>query len=139
MVRNISGKNIYFSNSYTDNYVVSSISDELIGVDVEIKDDENLDILHEKEFDENVILIFTRKEAYGKYLTLGLNYDYKKFDFSSKSLCFKRYGCYFNSFFSDNVIITTCSNFKNIEFLQLNYCELEQFVNKLLGDKAIQY
>ncbi len=134
----ISGKNIYFSNSYTDNCVASSISREWIGVDIETKMTESLDILHEQELGEDPTLILTRKEAYGKYLTLGLNYDYQAVNFSSKSLHFKRYGCYFDSFFSGNVIITTCSNFEKIEYVKITYLELEQFMNKFIRLLEIQ-
>lgn len=129
---NIPTANVHFSNSYSDNYVVSSISDQLIGVDVEKKADYDLDILNEKELNEYNILILTRKEAYGKYLKLGLHYDYKSIDLSSNSNFFKRYGCYFHSFQDDNAIISTCGNFNNIEYIKITCNALEQFIDKLL-------
>ena len=128
----IATSKIYFSNSYSDNYVMSSISSESIGIDVEENKNYDLDILNEKELNENNTLILTRKEAYGKYLKLGLNYHYKNVDLSNSSNFFKRYGCYFNSFEDNNMIISTCSNFSDIEYIKINCNELEQFINKLI-------
>ena len=76
--------------------------------------------------------VMSRKEAYGKYLKLGLNYDYKSVNLSNSSNSFKRYGCYFNSFEDDNMIMSTCSNFSDIKYIKINCNELEQFINKLI-------
>ena len=129
---NIPIANINFSNSYCDDYIVVGISDNNIGVDIEKNNNYEIDILHSNEENFDTTCIFTLKESLGKYLRVGLNYNYKNIDLSSRTFPFYRYGCYFDSIKFDNYVLSTCSNFNKMDFINIDDEELNKFINSIL-------
>lgn len=124
---------IKFSNSYSEGCIISAISTECIGVDIEKNNKYELDIFNDKEDKKKSILLLTLKESLGKYLNVGLNYNYKKINLDSNNLYFKRYGCYFKSYFYEEYIISCCSNFDYIDIIKITEAEVKQFIDKLLN------
>ena len=127
-----STSNINFSSSYCDNAVITAISSNNIGIDIE-KQVNNfyVDICNKNECQDNYMRIFTLKESFGKYLNVGLNYNYKSINLSSNTMDFYRYGCYFKSIYYEKYIISICSNFERVEFITIDKTELKKFVDRM--------
>ncbi|WP_053451820.1 4'-phosphopantetheinyl transferase family protein [Exiguobacterium sp. BMC-KP] len=85
--------NIHFNLSHSGNWIVCAVSDLPIGIDIEkIESGDNRfieEVLHHKEieyltrFEGNekntkYYTLWCLKEAYGKYMGVGLNYEYQK-------------------------------------------------------------
>lgn len=89
-------ENVHFNLSHSGNWIVCAVSDSPIGIDVEkLETGDNRfieEILHRKEieyikqFEDNekntkYYTFWCLKEAYGKYMGVGLNYEYQKVSF----------------------------------------------------------
>jgi 4'-phosphopantetheinyl transferase len=93
-------EDIHFNLSHSDNWIVCAVGDSPLGVDVEkieLGDNRFIEeVLHLEEieyikrFKDNekntkYYTFWCLKEAYGKYMGVGLNYDYQKYSFHQSS------------------------------------------------------
>ena len=73
---------LYFNISHSKNYITCSLSNTNIGVDLEedriIKDTLINKIKNKNDIDLDIIQIWNIKEAYSKYLGIGLKLDFSK-------------------------------------------------------------
>lgn len=119
---------IHFNLSHTRNAVAVAILDKSVGVDVEKIRTADLDIaqrcftsqeysyITETDIDYRFFEIWTKKEAYTKYIGKGLSIPLNSFNVLEKNLSnmFKTYLC-------DNYIISICNSdiHKQIKFIEL--------------------
>ena len=114
-------ENIYYSNSYGENCAIIFISNNNIGVDIEKLKLPNINLAKKfftnKEFNyvfesynlqkQRFFEIWTKKEAYIKYIGTGFYTKINSFDVINS-----KYSKLFNSFILNNHMVSICMNSK---------------------------
>lgn len=123
--------NFYFNVSHTNNAVVVAVSNQEIGVDIEKKREANLEIalrfftkseysyidkLPDKR-NERFYEIWTKKEAYIKFVGKGLAIPLNSFDVFNEKIVSK-----IKTLYKNDYILSICSNFvnPNVNLVEVN-------------------
>lgn len=138
-----------FNISHCKYGVICALSKKEVGVDIQehFSFDENFvnSILSLKEKrilgisenkTETMTLFWTMKEAYGKKIGKGLNYDFKNTDFDVKFSNWYKANCefYFN-YIGKAYAYSICSEEK-LEIKNVNYMKIVDFCNRILGQNC---
>lgn len=120
---------LYFNISHSKNYVTCSLSNTNIGVDLEedriIKDTLINKIKNKNDIDLDVIQIWNIKEAYSKYLGIGLKLDFSKISINEIKKNINLISNIYN-LKNNNLYLSLCYNIKendiqnNINFIDKN-------------------
>lgn len=128
-------ESIFVSSSQSDNLIISAISNHQIGIDCEIRktiDIQNYNrILTKDEFNycfdaATFYEIWTKKEAYSKFIGLGMNIP-----FSSFSVLSKETKCFFSTFFIENNAIISYATMNPNTKCQLERISENSLLNKI--------
>ncbi len=120
---------LYFNISHSKNYVTCSLSNTNIGVDLEedriIKDTLINKIKNKNDIDLDIIQIWNIKEAYSKYLGIGLKLDFSKISINEIKKNINLISNIYN-LKNNNLYLSLCYNIKendiqnNINFIDKN-------------------
>ena len=120
---------LYFNISHSKNYVTCSLSNTNIGVDLEedriIKDTLINKIKNKNDIDLDIIQIWNIKEAYSKYLGIGLKIDFSKISINEIKKNINLISNIYN-LKNNNLYLSLCYNIKendiqnNINFIDKN-------------------
>lgn len=135
-----------FNISHCDTGIVVAVSDKEIGVDIqnsvsfikEVKNQflckrEEAFVMKKKESPDEILKIWTLKEAYGKCRGVGLLYPFKEKDFSDildyKGICeFEKF--YVTTIINNEYILSVFAhNKKDIKFCSVKYSQLCDTLN----------
>ena len=120
---------LYFNISHSKNYITCSLSNTNIGVDLEedriIKDTLINKIKNKNDIDLDIIQIWNIKEAYSKYLGIGLKLDFSKISINENIKNINLISNIYN-LKNNNLYLSLCYNIKendiqnNINFIDKN-------------------
>ena len=120
---------LYFNISHSKNYITCSLSNTNIGVDLEedriIKDTLINKIKNKNDIDLDIIQIWNIKEAYSKYLGIGLKLDFSKISINEIKKNINLISNIYN-LKNNNLYLSLCYNIKendiqnNINFIDKN-------------------
>mgnify|MGYP005774718979 FL=1 len=120
---------LYFNISHSTNYITCSLSNTNIGVDLEedriIKDTLINKIKNKNDIDLDIIQIWNIKEAYSKYLGIGLKLDFSKISINEIKKNINLISNIYN-LKNNNLYLSLCYNIKendiqnNINFIDKN-------------------
>ena len=136
-----------YSVSYSNNTICCAVSENIVGIDIQSYKEIDFDIIDEylsieerKKIlrQENIIVsatkLFALKECFGKFLGVGLGYDFMHTDFNCLENQFEKYGADFEVLMLEKGVMALCS----LKGMKFKY-EIITYNDLMENLKMVQY